>query len=91
MTQTSTAADPTAAEIKAARAALAPVPTIAALDMLHAQGWMPSTAELAAIRAQADFFEWVGMTRTVHLKVVDVYTGAKIGEIIYNTMAPATR
>jgi hypothetical protein len=61
-----------------------PLPTIAALDMLHAQGWKPSADELAAIKARADFFESEGMTREVHLKVVDVYTNTKIGEIIYS-------
>lgn len=90
MTQTSTtaaeptAAEPTAAEIKARKASLPDVPTIMALDMLRSQGWKPTADELAAIKARADFFEWVGMTREVHLTVVDVYTGAKIGEIIYN-------
>ncbi len=61
-----------------------PLPTIAALDMLRAQAWKPNASELAAIKARADFFESEGMTREVHLKVIDVYTGAKIGEIIYS-------
>ena len=60
------------------------LPVIAALDMLRSQSWKPNAAELAAIKARADFFESHGMTREVHLRVIDVYTGANIGEIIYN-------
>ena len=84
MTQTSTAAEPTAAEIKARAANLPAVPTVTALDMLRAQAWKPSATELAAITARADFFEWVGLSREVCVPVADVYTGALIGRLIYN-------
>lgn len=88
MTQTSTAAakitEPTAEEISARVATLPAVPTVTALDMLRAQAWVATDEERAVIKARADFFEWVGMDRSVHIKVVDVYTGARIGTLIYN-------
>lgn len=71
MTQTSKTGRPT-------------LPTISALDMIHAQGWKASDAEREAIKARADFFESEGLSREVHLKVVDVYTGARIGTLVYN-------
>jgi hypothetical protein len=73
-----------ATEIHARVSALPAVPVIMALDMLHCQGWKPNADELAAIKARADFFESMDMDRSVHIRVVDVYTGAKIGTMIYN-------
>lgn len=71
-------------EFKAAKAALPAIPAIMAVDMLRSQGWKPSADERAALKAWGDWFEALDMSREVHLKVVDVYTGAKIGEIVYS-------
>lgn len=60
------------------------LPTITALDMLHAQGWKPTADERSAIVAKADFFEANGLSRTVNLSVVDVYTGTKIGQLAFH-------
>jgi hypothetical protein len=60
------------------------LPVVTALNMLHAQGWKPSADERAAIKARADFFESMEMDRSVHVKVVDVYTNARIGSLIFN-------
>lgn len=60
------------------------LPQILARDMYVAQGWKPSTEERAAIKARADFFEEMGMSRDVHIRVVDVYNPkCKIGELIF--------
>jgi hypothetical protein len=59
------------------------LPVVMAKDMISAQGWKPSARELAAIKARADFFESEGLSREVHIKVVDVYTDARIGSLIY--------
>lgn len=85
MTQTSTAAaEITDHEVSARAAALPALPVVTALDMLHAQGWKANAVELIAIKARADFFEWAGMDRSVNIKVVDVYSGARIGSLIFN-------
>jgi hypothetical protein len=84
MTQTSETLTPGTPEFKAAKAALPALPTIAALDVLRSQAWKPSADERAALKAWGDWFEALDMSREVHLKVVDVYTGVKIGEIIFN-------
>mgnify|MGYP000845504762 CR=1 FL=1 len=60
------------------------LPTIHATSMIYAQGWKPNAAELAAITARADFFESEDLGREVHLAVLDAYTGARIGSLIYN-------
>lgn len=59
------------------------LPVVIAKDMMFAQGWKPTDSERAAINARADFFQDMGMTRDVHIRVEDVYTGAKIGELIF--------
>lgn len=64
--------------------ALPALPTVLAKDMMFAQGWAPSDSELAAIRARADFYEALGLSREVHIRVGDVYNPkCKIGELIY--------
>lgn len=60
------------------------LPTVMATGMLAAQGFKPSTEERAAIRARADFFESLGMTREVNIPVVDTYTSARIGTLVFN-------
>jgi hypothetical protein len=60
------------------------LPAVSAPNMLIAQGWKPNRDELAAIEARADFFESEDLPREVHIRVVDVYTGARIGSLIYN-------
>lgn len=64
--------------------ALPKLPTVLASNMIYAQGWSPTAEELAAIKARADFFEAEGMSREVHIRVLDVYTNAKIGTLIYS-------
>lgn len=46
--------------------------------------FMRRVRELAAIKARADFFESEGLSREVHIRVLDVYTNAHIGSLIYN-------
>lgn len=60
------------------------LPTVMANSVLAAQGYKPSTAERAAITARADFFESLGMTREVNIPIVDVYTSARIGTLVFN-------
>ncbi len=67
----------------ATRPALPALPVVYAKDMLFAQGYVPTPEELAAIVARADFFESEDMSREVHVKVVDVYTGVRIGSLIF--------
>jgi pantothenate kinase type III len=74
----------TNAEIIAKVDTLPKLPVIMAKDMLFAQGWKASESERAAIRARADFYEEMGLDRSVNLRVVDVYTGAKIGHLVFN-------
>lgn len=84
MTKTSETLTPGTPEFKAAKAALPALPTIMALDMLQSQAWKPSADERRALKAWGDWFEMLDMSREVHLKVVDVYTDVKIGEIVYS-------
>lgn len=60
------------------------LPVVMANGMLSAQGYKPTTEERAAIDARADFFESLGMTREVNIPVMDVYTGARIGSLVFN-------
>lgn len=59
------------------------LPTVYAVSMLVAQGYRPSKGERAAITARADFFESEELGREVHIRVVDPYTGAHIGSLIF--------
>ncbi len=74
----------TAAEIHNRAESLPELPTVYAVDMLRAQTWTPGRAARAAIDARADFYTDLGLDRTVHIRVVDVYSGGKIGELIFN-------
>lgn len=56
---------------------------VTASTMLTAQTYTPTAAERAAIVARADFFERLGMTRTVNVKVVD-FGGAHIGNLAFH-------
>lgn len=73
-----------ASEIHAEVEVLPTLPEVMAIDMLRAQGWRPSQQERAAIKARADFFQKMGLDRSVNIRVVDVYTGVKIGTLVYN-------
>lgn len=59
------------------------LPEVLAQSMIYAQGWKPTAEELAAIKARADFFEAEGLSREVHIRVLDVYSHAPIGSLIY--------
>jgi hypothetical protein len=58
------------------------LPIVVAQSVLHAQGYVPTASERAAIDARADFFESEGLCRDVHVAVIDIYSGARIGSII---------
>ncbi|MBB5495794.1 hypothetical protein [Nocardiopsis metallicus] len=59
------------------------LPQIIATSMIHAQGYTLTAEERAAVVAKADFFESLGLSRTVTLKVIDPW-GARIGSIEFN-------
>ncbi|MBU8814015.1 MULTISPECIES: hypothetical protein [Mycolicibacterium] len=58
------------------------LPTVIAADVLHAQGYAPTADERAAITAHAEFFETMGMPRTVNIKVVD-FGNIHIGNLAF--------
>lgn len=59
------------------------LPTVFAKSMIYAQAWAPTSEERAAITARADFFESIGMSRSVNIKVVDPSTGGVIGSLAF--------
>lgn len=72
-----------ATEITATAKSLPTLPVVTAKSMLYAQGYTPTRQERAAILARADFFETVGMSREVNIKVVD-FSGSHIGHLGFN-------
>jgi hypothetical protein len=56
------------------------LPQVMAKSMLFAQGYRPTQTERAAMVARAEFFEMMGMTRTVSIAVVD-FDGVRIGSL----------
>lgn len=72
-------------EIIEALKALPKLPVVLARDMMFAQGWTPSDSERELINAKADLFEKLEMSRSVHIRVMDVYNPThQIGELIFN-------
>lgn len=59
------------------------LPVVRAKNMIMAQGYVPTKDEMAAITARADFFSSEGLSREVHVRVEDVYTGARLGSLIF--------
>lgn len=61
-------------------AVVAQLPVVTALDMLHAQGYVPTETERAAIDAVLAAVAELGADRRVSLKVVDFH-GHTIGSL----------
>lgn len=72
-----------ATDIITAASQLPKIAAVTASTMLTAQAYTPTTAERAAIIARADFFESLGMARTVNVKVID-FAGAHIGNLAFH-------
>jgi len=65
--------------IKEAVKALPELPTLFATSMIYAQGWKPSTEELAAIKARKAFFREIGIPDSLNITVKHPQTGETIG------------
>lgn len=59
------------------------LPVVQAQDMLHAQGYQPSSSESAVIRSYGDVFESLGVSRSVSLQVRDFH-GSHIGFLSFS-------
>lgn len=59
------------------------LPTVWAVNMYAAQGVKLGSGERAAVVARADFFQSIGLDRSVTLKVVDPRTGERHGSLTY--------
>ena len=59
------------------------LPIVTAGSMLHAQGYIPTEAERAAIRDMSDFFVSMNMGPSVNVKVVD-HDGHRIGSLTFH-------
>lgn len=60
------------------------LPVVKAKNMVTAQAYTPTTEDLVLITDRADFFESIGLSREVYLRVEDAYMGATIGHLVYN-------
>ncbi len=72
----------TAQEIRARAAKLPELPVVRAASMLYAQGYKPTPAERAAIKARIGLLVELGLPASVNVRVEDSW-GAHIGFLTF--------